>query len=77
MFRTAHEETFLEGRDEVYGMPKNENQKNKKGLSFIEVVSNCNSGWKMTAPQANEWMEQNMFAFYPLGDIKVDGKLVK
>ncbi|NLL27332.1 MAG: 2-oxoglutarate oxidoreductase [Bacteroidales bacterium] len=54
-----------------------ENQKNKKGLSFIEVVSNCNSGWKMTAPQANEWMEQNMFAFYPLGDIKVDGKLVK
>ena len=53
-----------------------ENQK-QKGLSFIEVVSNCNSGWKMTAPQANEWMEQNMFAFYPLGDIKVDGKLVK
>jgi hypothetical protein len=29
MFRMAHEESFLEGRDEVYGMPKNENQKNK------------------------------------------------
>ena len=53
-----------------------ENQKNKKGLSFIEVVSNCNSGWKMTAPDANEWMEQNMFPFYPLGDIKVDGQMV-
>lgn len=53
-----------------------ENQKNKKGLSFIEVVSNCNSGWKMTAPDANVWMEQNMFPFYPLGDLKVDGELV-
>ncbi|MPM11783.1 hypothetical protein SDC9_58134 [bioreactor metagenome] len=53
-----------------------DNQKNKKGLSFIEVVSNCNSGWKMTAPDANVWMEQNMFPFYPLGDLKVDGELV-
>jgi 2-oxoglutarate ferredoxin oxidoreductase subunit beta len=48
----------------------------KKGLSFIEVVSNCNSGWKMTPVQSNQWMEENMFPFYPLGDIKVDGKLV-
>lgn len=42
-----------------------------KGLSFIEVVSNCNSGWKMTPVQANHWMVENMFPFYPLGDIKV------
>jgi 2-oxoglutarate/2-oxoacid ferredoxin oxidoreductase subunit beta len=48
-----------------------------KGLSFIEVVSNCNSGWKMTPVQANKWMEENMFPFYPLGDIKVDGMLVE
>ena len=47
-----------------------------KGLSFVEIVSNCNSGWKMTPVHANEWMEENMFPFYPLGDIKVDGKLV-
>jgi 2-oxoglutarate/2-oxoacid ferredoxin oxidoreductase subunit beta len=53
-----------------------ENQKLKKGLSFIEIVSNCNSGWKMTPADANKWMEENMFPFYPLGDIKVDGKLV-
>ena len=43
---------------------------NKKGLSFVEVVSNCNSGWKMTPVQSNKWMEENMFPFYPLGDIK-------
>jgi 2-oxoglutarate ferredoxin oxidoreductase subunit beta len=52
-------------------------QKEKKGLTFIEIVSNCNSGWKMTPVQSNKWMEENMFPFYPLGDIKVDGKLVE
>ncbi|MFO8234739.1 MAG: thiamine pyrophosphate-dependent enzyme [Bacteroidales bacterium] len=48
-----------------------EYQKQEKGTSFIEVVSNCNSGWKMTPNDANKWMEENMFPFYELGDIKV------
>lgn len=52
-------------------------QKLKKGLSLVEVVSNCNSGWKMTPIESNKWMEENMFPYYPLGDIKVDGKLVQ
>ncbi len=43
----------------------------KRGLSFVEVVSNCNSGWKMTPVEANQWMVDNMFPFYPLGDLKV------
>jgi 2-oxoglutarate ferredoxin oxidoreductase subunit beta len=51
-----------------------ENQKLDKGLSFVEVVSNCNSGWKMTPVASNKWMEDNMFPFYPLGDIKVPAK---
>jgi 2-oxoglutarate ferredoxin oxidoreductase subunit beta len=54
-----------------------ETQKEKKGTSFIEFVSNCNSGWKMTPNDSNTWMEENMFPFYPLGDIKVDGQLLK
>ncbi|MBM3405176.1 MAG: 2-oxoglutarate oxidoreductase [Bacteroidetes bacterium] len=54
-----------------------ENQKLKKGISFVEIVSNCNSGWKMNAVQANKWMEENMFPFYPLGDLKVDGQIVE
>ncbi len=49
----------------------------KPGLSFVEVVSNCNSGWKMEPVQSNIWMEENMFPFYPIGDIKVDGKLIE
>jgi 2-oxoglutarate/2-oxoacid ferredoxin oxidoreductase subunit beta len=46
-------------------------QKLNKGTCFIEIVSNCPSGWKMTPVQSNKWMEENMFPFYPLGDMKV------
>ncbi len=54
-----------------------ENQRDgNHGISFVEIVSNCNSGWKMTPVDSNIWMEENMFPFYPLGDIKVDGKLL-
>ncbi|MFO7616285.1 MAG: thiamine pyrophosphate-dependent enzyme [Bacteroidales bacterium] len=53
-----------------------EAQKEKKGLTLVEIVSNCNSGWKLAPVKANEWMEENMFPYYPLGDIKVEGKLV-
>ncbi|NCU36654.1 2-oxoglutarate oxidoreductase, partial [Candidatus Falkowbacteria bacterium] len=52
-------------------------QRENKGLTFVEIVSNCNSGWKLSPVKANEWMVENMFPFYPLGDIKVDGQLVK
>ncbi|MFO7789284.1 MAG: thiamine pyrophosphate-dependent enzyme [Bacteroidota bacterium] len=54
-----------------------ENQKLNKGTSFVEVVSNCNSGWKMAPLDANKWLEDNMLPFYPLGDIKTEGELVK
>ncbi|MBN2728347.1 MAG: 2-oxoglutarate oxidoreductase [Bacteroidales bacterium] len=53
-----------------------ENQKLNKGVSFVEIVSNCNSGWKLPPVKANEWLEQNMLPYYPLGDIKIDGELV-
>ena len=46
-------------------------QLEKKGLSFVEIVSNCNSGWKMTPLESNKWMEENMFPVFPLGDIKL------
>lgn len=48
-----------------------EYQKLDRGTCFIEVVSSCPSNWKMTPLQSNKWMEDNMFPFYPLGDIKV------
>ncbi|MEA1896072.1 MAG: thiamine pyrophosphate-dependent enzyme [Bacteroidota bacterium] len=48
-----------------------EYQQKNMGTSFIEIVSNCNSGWKMAPVEANNWMVENMFPFFPLGDIKV------
>ena len=47
-----------------------ENSMNHKGTSLVEVVSTCNSGWKMSPAKANKWMEENMFAKYPMGDLK-------
>jgi 2-oxoglutarate ferredoxin oxidoreductase subunit beta len=47
-----------------------ENQDKKIGTSFIEIVSTCSSGWKLSPVQANKWMEEHMFKFYPLGDLK-------
>ncbi|MBR5147549.1 MAG: 2-oxoglutarate oxidoreductase, partial [Bacteroidales bacterium] len=53
-----------------------ENQINgKSGVNFVEIVSNCNSNWKMEPVAANNWLVENMLPFYPLGDIKVDGKI--
>jgi 2-oxoglutarate/2-oxoacid ferredoxin oxidoreductase subunit beta len=46
-------------------------QKLNRGTCFIEIVSNCPSGWRMTPTQANKWMEENMFPYYPLGDLKL------
>jgi 2-oxoglutarate/2-oxoacid ferredoxin oxidoreductase subunit beta len=45
-------------------------QKLKRGTCFLEVVSNCPSTWRMTPVESNKWMEENMFPFYPLGDLK-------
>ena len=47
-----------------------ENSMARKGTSLVEFVSTCNSGWKMTPNQSNKWMEEHMFAKYPLGDLK-------
>ena len=47
-----------------------ENSMNGKGSNLVEIVSTCNSGWKMTPQASNDWMVEHMFPFYPLGDLK-------
>ena len=47
-----------------------ENSLAGRGTSVVEIVSTCNSGWKMSPEKANQWMVENMFPFYPLGDLK-------
>ncbi len=47
-----------------------ENSMNGKGSNLVEIVSTCSSGWKMSPEKANKWMEENMFKFYNIGDLK-------
>lgn len=51
-----------------------ENSLANRGTSFVEIVATCSSGWKMTPTASNEWMEQNMFPTYPIGDLKDTSK---
>ena len=45
-----------------------------KGSNLVEIVSTCNTNWRMSPDKANKWMEENMVPFYPLGDLKDKGK---
>ncbi|MBR4788121.1 MAG: 2-oxoglutarate oxidoreductase [Bacteroidales bacterium] len=45
-----------------------------KGSNLVEIVSTCNSGWKMSPEKSFDWMRENMVPFYPLGDLKDTGK---
>ena len=47
-----------------------QNSLDRKGTSVVEIVSTCNTGWKMSPDAANKWMAEHMFAEYPLGDLK-------
>lgn len=47
-----------------------ENSMNGIGSNLVEIVSTCSSGWKTDPVKANEWMEENMFKHYKLGDLK-------
>nr|WP_314669123.1 thiamine pyrophosphate-dependent enzyme [uncultured Porphyromonas sp.] len=47
-----------------------ENSMAGKGCSVVEIVSTCNTGWKMSPAKANDWMMENMAPKYTLGDLK-------
>jgi 2-oxoglutarate ferredoxin oxidoreductase subunit beta len=44
-----------------------------KGSNLVEIVSTCNTNWRMSPDKANKWMDENMVPFYPLGDMKDKG----
>ena len=47
-----------------------ENSMNGKGSNLIEIVATCSSGWKLSPEKANKWMEEHMFDYYHVGDLK-------
>ncbi len=38
-----------------------------KGFSFVEVLSACPTGWKLSPPDAVKWLEKTMFPVFPPG----------
>ena len=42
-------------------------QKQKLGLSIVEVLSSCPTNWGMAPEKALEWLRANMIEHYPLG----------
>ena len=46
----------------------------KGGTSFVEIVSNCPSGWKMTPIESNKKIDEEIVKYYPLGDLKTPPK---
>ena len=43
------------------------NQVDKKGFSFVEVLSTCPTNWGMRPLDALKWVDENMIPYYPLG----------
>lgn len=39
-------------------------------FSMVEVLSICPTNWGLTTAEANNWLEENMVPFYPLGVLK-------
>ena len=45
-------------------------QAEKKGFSFIEILSACPTGWKMTPKDSIKWIQDNLEPYFKLGTIK-------
>jgi 2-oxoglutarate ferredoxin oxidoreductase subunit beta len=40
------------------------------GTTFIEVASNCPSGWKCTPVESLNWLKDKVYPYFPLGVFK-------
>ncbi len=45
-------------------------QMNGDGFTFVEVLAACPTNWGMDIQEANQWLMENMAAYYPLGVVK-------
>jgi 2-oxoglutarate ferredoxin oxidoreductase subunit beta len=41
------------------------------GFSMVELLSSCPTNWKLSPPEALQWVEDHMVPYYPLDDYKV------
>jgi len=47
-----------------------EMQLNQVGFSMVEVLSACPTNWRMSPVKANQWIEEEMMRYFPLGVFK-------
>ena len=47
-----------------------ENEKEKRGLSIIEVLSTCPTNWGMSPTESMQFVKDKMIPYYPLGVYK-------
>lgn len=48
-------------------------QIDKKGYSFVEVLSNCNTNWRMTPKNANKWIDEHFQEVFPVKNFRDRG----
>ncbi len=47
-----------------------EAQLNHEGYSLVEALGQCPTNWSVSTQKANEWLENNVVSYYPLGEFK-------
>ncbi len=47
-----------------------QNQRDKKGYSFVEVLSMCPTNWGIDPQKAADWVRDVMVPYYPLGNFR-------
>jgi 2-oxoglutarate ferredoxin oxidoreductase subunit beta len=48
-----------------------------RSFSFVELISTCPTNWGLTPVEAVKWAEENMHAYYPLGEFKTPEESTK
>jgi len=45
-------------------------QTENKGFTFVEILAQCPTGWKVSAPASLKWIEEKMLPYFPLAVFK-------
>ena len=52
-----------------------EYQRDNTCFSFIEVLSTCPTNWGLSPDESDQWVEDTMIPYYPLGLFKEPGQV--
>jgi 2-oxoglutarate ferredoxin oxidoreductase subunit beta len=52
-----------------------ETQQRGLGFSMVELLSICPTNWNLTPEASQQWLEEKMVPYYPIGDYKVSSEV--